>query len=164
MTIKNNIYLFRPFLPQIDTSKLFTITDEKGKLRVQNKNINCLFSNLTRESFDKIYNNFNRRLNLDFEPLHLHGKNYTLTPDEQEKLFQRIVKSWMYYYTINNLTVEVKESDFKHPYMVDYVLAIVDKKYGIDTNQSLALGAKILRQDLRDYTKTLEGRRWYYDK
>ncbi|UZR96296.1 hypothetical protein [Chondrinema litorale] len=89
---------------------------------------------------------------------------YTLSPNEQEKLFQKIVTSWIYFYTINNLTVEVKESDFTHPYMVDYVLTIVDKKFGDDTTESLALGAKILRQDLNDYTKTVESRRIYYDK
>ncbi|MBT32231.1 MAG: hypothetical protein CMO01_21425 [Thalassobius sp.] len=164
MTSKENIYFFRPFLPQIDTSKLFAIIDEKGKLRVQNKNINCLFSNLDCERFDKIYNDFNRHLNLDFEPLHLNGKTYTLTPNEQEQLFQKIVTSWIYFYTINNLNVEVKESDFTHPYMVDYVLTIVDKKFGDDTTESLALGAKILRQDLKDYTKTVESRRMYYNK
>lgn len=159
-----DIYFFRPTLPQIDTSKLFIMTGENGKLRVQNKNVNCLFSNLTRESFDKIFNDFNRRLNLDFNPLNLDNKLFSLTADEQGKLFETIVTSWIYYYTINNLTVKVKRSDFTHPYMVDYVLIIVYKKYGTDTNESLALGAKILRQDLNDYTKTVKARREYYDR
>ena len=56
-------------VPYIETLKLFTITNESGKLRVQNKNVNCLFSNLTRNSFDENYNEFNRHLNVDFEPL-----------------------------------------------------------------------------------------------
>ncbi len=159
-----DIYFFRPTIPQIDTSKLFTMTGEYGKLRVQNKNVNCLFSNLTRDSFDKIYNDFNRHLNLDFRPLNIDNKVYSLTKDEQEKLFETIVTSWIYYYTINNFTVKVKRSDFTHPYMVDYVLPIVDKKYGTDTNESLALGAKILRQDLDDYAKTVKGRREYYNR
>jgi hypothetical protein len=159
-----DIYFFRPTLPQIDTSKLFTMTSEYGKLRVQNKNVNCLFSNLTRDSFDKIYNDFNKHLNLDFKPLYLDNKEYSLTTDEQEKLFETIVTSWIYYYTINNLTIKVKRSDFTHPYMVDYVLTVVDNKYGTDTNVSLALGAKILRQALNDYTKTVKGRREYYDR
>jgi hypothetical protein len=160
----DDIYFFRSNLPQIDTSKLFTITSEYGKLRVQNRNVNCLFSNLTNESFDKLYNDFNQHLSLDFEPLNLNNKVLSLTADEQEKLFQTIVTSWIYYYTINNFTVKVKRSDFTHPYMVDYVLNVVDKKFGADTNESLALGAKILRQDLNDYTKTVNGRRAYYNR
>lgn len=159
-----DIYFFRPTLPQIDTSKLFTMTGEHGKLRVQNKNVNCLFSNLTRDIFDKIYNNFNRHLNLDFESLNINNKVYSLTADEQENLFETIVTSWIYYYTINNLTVKIMRSDFTHPYMADYVLTIVDKKYGTDTNESLVLGAKILRQDLDVYIKTVKRRREYYDR
>jgi hypothetical protein len=165
---KNNnpedIYFFRQTLPQIDTSTLFTITEENGKLRVQNRHVNCLFNYLTRDLFDNIYNDFNRHLNLDFEPLRLNNKTFSLTGDEQEKLFQTIVTSWIYYYTINNLTIKVKRSDFIHPYMVDYVLRVVDNKYGPDTNESLALGAKILRQDLNDYRKTVKARRKYYEK
>lgn len=159
-----DIYFFRPSLDPIDTSRLFSITSESGKLRVQNKNVNCLFSRLTRESFDQLYNDFYRHLNLDFEPLPINSKIYALTLEEQEKLFETIVASWIYYYSINNLTVEVKRSDFSHPHMVDHVLSIVDKKYGKDTNESLALGAKILRQNLEEYTQTVKGRRVYYDR
>ena len=160
----NDIYFHRPELPHIDTSILFNITEENGKLRVQNENVNCLFSNLTRDTFDKFYNEFNRYLNLDFEQLNIDNRTYGLTLDEGERLFETIVTSWIYYYTINNLTVRVRRSDFTHPYMVDYVLEIIDKKYGEDTNESLALGAKILRQDLKKYIKTVKSRRWYYDR
>jgi hypothetical protein len=160
----DDIYYYRPGLPLIDTSKHFEITVESGKLRVKNKNINCLFSHLTAGSFEEIYNDFNRHLNLDYEPLELGGKVYSLTEKEKQKLFDTIVTNWIYYYTINNLKVEVKRSDFTHPYMVDYVLNILDKKFGKDTGASLALGAKLLRQDPEYYIRTVQGRRMYYER
>lgn len=159
-----NIYFFRPDLPQVDTSTLFTVTKEGKHLRVQNKHVNCLFRHLTRGSFDKLYNDFNRHLNLNFEPLHLNKQVYALTKDEQAELAETIITSWLFYYTVNNLPVTVNRADFEHPYMVDYVLYIIDKKYGIDTQESLALGATILRQDPDRYTRTVKGRRLYYDK
>ena len=159
-----DIYLFRPHLPHIDTSKHFEITVERGNLRVKNKNIHCLFGNLTPESFDKIYNDFNRHLNLDFEPAIVNKEVYSLTDDEKENLFETIVTSWIYFYTVNDLEVKVKRSDFTHPYMVDYVLWTMDKKYGIDTPISLMLGAKILRQNLTEYSNTVKGQRIRYDR
>ena len=160
----NDIYSFRQDLPEIDTAKVFTINTEKDKLRVENKNVNCLFSNLNKETFHQIYNDFHLNLNLDFEPLHLENQTYELSLEEKDKLFQIIVTSWIYYYTINNLKVKIKRNDFVHPYMVDYVLPIVDKKLGKDTKESLNLGAKILRQNLEDYTKTVKSRREYYNR
>ena len=159
-----DIYFYRPDLPHIDTFKHFEISEEKEKLRVQNHNVNCLFSNLTFQTFDQIYNDFNHYLNLDFEPVKIDGKFFELSKNEKEKLFEQIITNWIYYYTINNLNIEVKRSDFTHPYMVDYVLSILDKEFPEDTNESLTLGAKILRQDLDKYTNTVIGRRLYYDR
>jgi hypothetical protein len=159
-----DIYFYRPDLPTIDTAKKFNITSEEGKLRVKNKNINCLFSNLTAVQFDKSYNDFIHYLNLDFEPATIGSKEYSLAEEEREQLTEKIITSWIYYYTVNNFTVEVKRSDFTHPYMVDYVLSILDKKYGADTLAALTLGAKILRQGLTEYSKTVKGRRHYYDR
>ena len=159
-----DIYFFSPNLPYIDTSILFKMEYEDTKLRVQNNHVNCLYHNLTIEEFDKIYNDYNRYLNLDFEPILISDKVYALTLDEQQKLFETIVTNWIYYHTVNNLPVEVKRSDFKHPCMADYVLTLLDKKYGIDTKESLALGAKILRQDPKDYTQMVKGRRIYYNR
>lgn len=151
-------------VPYIETLKLFTITNESGKLRVQNKNVNCLFSNLTRNSFDENYNEFNRHLNVDFEPLHIKNKILTLTVKEQDEFIEKVITSWIYYYTINNLPVKVNKLDLIHPYVVDHLLPIVDKKYGKDSIESLALGAKILRQELHNYTRIVKGRRVHYNK
>jgi hypothetical protein len=159
-----DIYFYRPSLPSIDTRKKFDITIEDGKLRVKNKTVNCLFSNLTPDYFDELYNDFNRHLNLDFEPATIDGNEFRLDKDEREKLIEAIITNWIYYYTINNLQVKVKRGDFTHPYMVDWLLTIVDKKYGLDTKESLTLGAKILRQSLTTYTRTVRGQRQYYDR
>lgn len=164
MAHSNDIYYYRPDLPEVDTAKVFEITHVNGKLAVKNNNIACLFSNLTPDQFDKLYNDFNRHLNLDFAPVTLNNKTYQLTDAEQKKLTEKIITSWIYFYTINNLAVEVKRSDFTHPYMVDYVLSVLDKKCGTDTREALALGAKILRQRLADYTNAVKGRRRYYDR
>jgi hypothetical protein len=159
-----DIYFYRPSLTAVDTRQKFEITLEEKKLRVKNRNVNCLFSNLTPYYFDALYNDFRRHLNLDFEPVTIDKKEILLDNDEIEKLTDSIITNWIYYYTINNLKVKVKRGDFTHPYMVDWVLSVVDKKYGVDTKESLTLGAKILRQSLTDYTRTVEGRRQYYDR
>lgn len=159
-----DIYFYRSGLPIVDTRKKFEITIEGNKLRVKNRNVNCLFSNLTSACFDELYNNFNRYLNPDFEPLTIGNKEFALSHDEKEKLTETVITHWIYYYSINNLKVKVSRGDFTHPYMVDIVLSILDKKYGIDTNESLMLGAKILRQSLADYSRTVKGRRLYYER
>lgn len=162
---KNNpedIYFFRSDLPWLDTRKIFSITIENGKLKVKNKYVNCLFSNLTPEIFDNVYNDFNRHLNLDFAALTINGSDYSLSDDEKEELFEIIVTSWIYYYTINNSPVKIKRSDFTHPYTVGYVAGIIDRKLGVDSQEGLALGAKILRQSLLEYTKTVARLRVYY--
>jgi hypothetical protein len=159
-----DIYFYRPSLSAVDTRRKFEITIEDDKLRVKNRNVNCLFSNLTSNYFDELYNDFNRHLNLDFEPVTMDEKELLLGNDEIEKLTDAIITNWIYYYTINNLKVKVTRNDFTHPYMVDWALSILDKKYGVDTKESLTLGAKLLRQSLTDYTRTVRGRRQYYDR
>lgn len=159
-----DIYYYRPDAPEQHTETLFEIRQENGKLRVKNKNVNCLFSNLTPHGFDKAYNEFFKYLNLNFQPIAVAGKLYGLQPKEQEKLVQHIITSWIYFYTINGIPLEVKRSSYTHPYMVDYVLQIMDKKFGIDTPLSLSVGAGILRQSPDEYSKAVQGRRRYYDR
>jgi hypothetical protein len=160
----NDIYFFQSSKAHVDTSQTFEFTYEGDKLRVENANVNCLFSNLTIESFEAIYNDFVHHLNLALSPIVLGGTSYQLTTEEQVYLQQKIITGWMYFYTINNTKVRVRRSDFTHPYMVDYVLELLDKKFGVDTPVSLAIGSHILRQENKKYCKTVEGRRRYYDR
>jgi len=160
----NDIYFYQPSKAQVDVSQIFEFAQEGDKLRIKNKNVNCLFSNLTTKTFVTVYNDFVHHLNLDYSPITLDGTSYQLTTDEQDYLEQKIITSWTYFYTINNMKVRVKRSDFTHPYMVDYVLGLLDKKLGVDTPVSLAIGAHILRQDFKKYCRTVEGRRRYNDR
>jgi hypothetical protein len=160
----DDIYFLRSDLPPIETSDLFEILEEDGKLRVRNKNVNCLFSNLSKKTFDSIYNDYLQCLNLNFSPLMTGNTVCQLTGEEQKKLTENIITYWMYFYTINSMSVRVKRSDFTHPYMVDFVLQILDKKYGIDTEESIQFGAHLLRQNIEDYRKTVKARRWYYER
>lgn len=159
-----DIYFFRPHLPKVSIAQLFEIDYEQEKLRVRNTNVNCLYSHLTKETFDEVYNRFLQYLNLDFGPFQVEGKVYQLNKQSQNRLVESIITGWIYCYTLNNLEVDVKRSDFGHPYMVDHVLHLLDKKFGIDTSASLVLGAKILRLDLDNYKGAVKGRRRYYNK
>jgi hypothetical protein len=159
-----DIYFYRPDLSYLDTAKLFEISAEEGKLRVKNKNVNCLFSHLTADSFDKVYNEYHKYLNLDFDTLIIDDKKYGLTENLKNKLVETMITNWIYYYTIHNLPIQIVRADFTHPDMVDCVMAILDKKYGKDTQASLLLGAKILRQNIDEYSTTVKGRRRYYDR
>jgi len=160
----DDIYFYRPSLRTINTTDKFEIKRDGENLRVKNENVNCLFGNLTFEDFDRLYNDFFKNLNLDFDPVKVDNKSYFLTEKEKEKLTDKIITSWIYYYTINNLTVKVKRSDFAHPYIVDYVLSLLDKKCGVDTFGALTLSAKILRQEETEYKTTVKGRRQYIDR
>ena len=162
-----DIYFFRPDLPYFDTKAHFTIIEENGKLRIENKNVNCLFSNLTSENFDKLYNNFNQHINLEFEPVKIDNDFFELTPEEKEELLETIITSWIYYYTINNLPVVITRADFLSPQTTDKVIWILDKKFSLknkDSRISLRFGAHILRQNIDEYTKTVRGRRLYYNR
>lgn len=164
MENSEDIYFHQPLKPTVDTSTIFEIATEGKKLRVKNQHVNCLFSNLTAATFDACYNDYVQHLNLNFASVCVNNKLYELKPSEQDYLTQKIITSWIYYYTINNLPVEVKRADFTHPYMVDYVLGLLDGKFGKDTEISLAVGASILRQDLEEYSGNVVGRRRYYDR
>ncbi len=159
-----DIFYLNPEQERANTKSIFEVTKENGRLRVKNSNVNCLFSKLTPESFDEHYNKYVQHLNLDFEPTKIEGEIYQLTEAEQEQLRQNIITYWMYYYSVNNLKIKVRRSDFQHPYMVDQTIQILDVKYGTDTTVSMTLGAKILRQPLSKHTRTVEQRRQYYDR
>lgn len=163
----SDIYFFRPDLPTIDTAILFNITQENEGLRVQNQHVNFLFAHLTSKDFDEIYNRFNQHLNLNFEPLMVKSKVIELTASEKDSLFQNIVLSWIYYYTVNRLPVLVQRSDFLHPQTTDKVIWALDKKFKLknkDTQLSLLFGAHILRRNVDDYAGEVKGRRRYYDR
>lgn len=160
----NSIFFNDSSKDRINTESIFEISSEGENLRVKNDNINCLFSTLKAENFDIIYNEFYKHLNLDFSPVEVGNKSYKLSKKEQNYLVQQIITNWIYYYSINGLQIEIKKSDFEHPYMVDYVLSVIDKKYGIDTKESLKLGARILRKKDEDYLSLVKSRRKYYDR
>jgi hypothetical protein len=162
--VKEALYLYQPHKEMADTSVVFDISQEGKKLRVKNNHTTALLSNLTREEFQKVYNEFLKYLNLNFAPIQFSGTMYQLIKSEQAGLEQKRIMHWVYFYTINNMKVVVTPEDFAHPQMVDYVLAILDKKYGIDSTLALTLGASILRLDFDEYCKTVKGRRLYYDR
>ncbi len=160
----NSIFFYDSSKEKIKTESIFKMSFEGKKFRVKNNHINCLFSNLDFQEFDNIYNDFFKHLNLDFSPLEIENKKIQLSEKEQGYLIQKIITSWIYYYSINGLKIKVKKSDFEHPNMVDHVLSILDKKHKNSTSKSLKLGAKILRQKEEDYLSTVNGRRKYYER
>ena len=160
----NQIFLYQPQKNKVDTRLIFDIIREDDKLRVKNKNVNCLFSNLTPETFQATYNNFYQHLNLNFSPVIIHGQVYQTSPDEQICLEQAIITNCIYVYTINNQSPKVTPSDFAHPFIVDHLLVLLDKKFGTDTEISLTIGASILRQKVINYYNTVLGRRRFYNR
>lgn len=154
-----NIFFHRPRRKSVDTQTLFHITVEGDHLRVQNQHVNVLYRHLTSAAFDKSYNKFLRYLNLDFEPLVVCKTAYGLTELEQAQLVAQIITHWIYFYTINNLPIQVTRADFVHPQTLDYVMRMLDKKFGRNSRIAFALGAKILRRDLADYRANIIARR-----
>jgi hypothetical protein len=162
--IKNpdDIFYYQSTKSHIDTTEIFSISMENNKLRIKNNNINCLYNNLTEDVFDKIYNEYNKYLNLNLEPLKINDRIYCLDDNEIEELVEKIITSLIYYYVINNLEIEIKRDDFIHPSTAEKVLYMINNKYGEDTLEGLKLGAKILRKSLSEYEKTVKFYGNYY--
>lgn len=158
------IFFYDTSKQNVDVESIFEISSEGEKLRVKNEHVNCIFQNLDREEFKTIYNDFFKHLNLDFSPLEIQNTRYALSESDQHYLTQWIITNWMYYYAIHGFEVKPLKADFEHSYMVDYVLPLLDNRYGVDTPKSLQMGAHILRQSIEEYESTVKNRRWYYDR
>jgi len=160
---QNDIFFYRPTLPYIDTAKTFTIKVEGEHLRVKNENINCLFGNLDAELFDYVYNEFNKYLNLDFSPLKMGDKEYALNEMEKKSITENIITDWIFFYTVNNLEIQILRSDFVHPQTVWMVYSMLQKKYRQETDEILQFGAKMLRMDLEAYQSSVRATKMYLE-
>jgi hypothetical protein len=163
-----DIYFYQADVLDVDTSKLFSITneidDQENCLRVKSEYVNCLYSQLTQSEFHLSYNTYLKYLNLDFSPVEILGKPYSLDTSEKERLTQKIITHCIYIYAVNHLGICLSRQEFTSPHSLDCLLSILDARYGLDTEISLSLGARILRQPLPDYIRDVEWRRVYYDK
>lgn len=168
-SVKESSVWFQPEKPEIDTEALFEITFEDEGMRVQNRNVNCLYGSLEKNVFNKAYNYLNKYLNFDFSPISVDGKDYSLSKLDEEYLEQQTLTSRIYAYARHNAKLKLKPGgiSLREPsdsVISDVLISILDKKYGIDTPVSLALGARILRTPLESYRNTVKSRRQYYDK
>jgi hypothetical protein len=123
---------------------------------------------MDEETFDFVYNEFNKHLNLDFSSLNINNIEYSLCENEKEYLIQTIITHWIYYYTVNNLEIEIKCSDFNHPQTLDILHSMLMKKYciekyGEETSELIEFGSKILRKSVDEYTKTIKFYKNYYE-
>ncbi|SOD11451.1 hypothetical protein [Pedobacter xixiisoli] len=162
----NDIYFERKLDP-VPIQTLFKITGEVDGIRVQNDNVNCYFKGINEQELEEAYNKYLSALNLNFNPLSFNNTDYELADKEQQELTQKIITSHIYFYTVNDLPITVKRSDFIDSFTIDQVVWLLDKKLQLknkDTNLSLAFGAHLLRQDLTIYGDMIKGRRRYYDR
>lgn len=150
---KKDIYYKKPNYTRVNTEDLFDISIEDDNLRVKNIYVNVLFGNLDKEEFDRIYNLFDSRLNLNFEPILLDGQTFSLNEDEQNGLNAKIITRWIYFYSVNNKKIIPKRKDFNHPYTIEYIFDTMDSKFGIDSDVSFKVGAAIFRKSLRKYKR-----------
>jgi len=142
----------------------FTISSEQDAIRVRSPYVNCLFRNLTEEDFTIVYTKCLDLLRLDFSPVQVNGNTYEWPEKDREALRQRIITDSIYFYTVNGLPLDIQPSDLSHSKAVDVVLSLLDKKYGKDSEVSLALGAGVLRMEPDDHRDTVAGRRRYYER
>lgn len=158
---------FKRKLTPVATSSIFDIIEERDGIRVKNENVACYFKNINAQEFESAYNEYLSALNLNFSSLNFDGIKYELSKHEQSELLQKIITSHIYFYTVNNLAIVIKRSDFLNSFTIDQVIWLLDKKLKLkhkDTKLSLAFGAHLLRQDLKTYMETVKGRRFYFDR
>ena len=161
---QDNAICFQPGRGTVDTQKLFDITKEDESLRVQNENVNLLYYKLTEKLFDETYNFLNKYLDFNFTPITIDGEKYSLSAAEQQYLEQDAITSSIYFYAVNRIKIVLKPDKITLRIPFDTLLELLDKKYGADSQVSLAIGAHILRRPLDDYTTSVKQRRQYYNK
>ncbi|HLK98159.1 MAG TPA: hypothetical protein VK364_10350, partial [Hymenobacter sp.] len=137
---------------------------EADGLRVKNQHINCLYAELNQEQFHEAYNHFNKYLHFDFSPVCLGSKEYVLSQEDQDYLEQSTVANSIYFYAVNRIKLVVRPGEVSLASPTDYVIALLDKKYGVDTEVSLLLGARIVRTSFESYYSAVKSRRRYYDR
>lgn len=167
-TFAGNVVLFQPAKPAVDTSQLFFFQIENEGMRVINHCVNCLYNGLTRKTFNTAYNYLSKYLHFDFSPVAVGNEIYSLSEPDQRCLEQSTLTSSIYLHCIgfppNQPPARLSLSKLMMHNPLDDVISLLDKRNGVDTPVSLALGAKILRQNFGDYCETVKGRRQYYDK
>jgi hypothetical protein len=75
-----------------------------------------------------------------------------------------VITSSIYFYTVNKIKIVLKSGKICFTNPIDYVISLLDRKYGIDTETSLIIGASILRVSFEIYSETVKSRRQYYNK
>ena len=167
-TFAESVVLFQPAKPAVNTNQLFRFQVENEGMRVINHCVNCLYNGLTRETFDTAYNYLSKYLHFDFSPVVVGNKTYSLSESDQHCLEQSTLTFSVYLHCIGfppnqpPKRLSLRKLVLHNP--LDDVIWLLDKRNGVDTSVSLMLGAKILRQNLKDYCETVKGRRQYYDK
>ena len=141
----------------VDTSSLFTFTQEEDGFRAANQHINVLYRNLNQHDFDKHYNEFLSYLNLDYQVVSSHKK---ITEEDLQIIEQKLITNWIRFYQLYLMPVVVKREDFVHPDTVNTVQNHLIKRK-LSREEAIDTGAQILRMDRKEYHKTVEYWEWY---
>ena len=149
-----DIFFYQPTKPNVNCSEIFNISISDCSIRVMNKNINCLYEDLTIESFNNQYNDFSKYLNL------LNVKSDSIDLEEINILEQKIITHWIYFYNSNNYSFKIKKEDFHHPSTTKIVIAYLDKKE-LKAEAKISLGAKIIRMTEAEYLVVIKQSEWY---
>ena len=165
---EDNAIRFQSEKPVVDTQKLFRITveeDVEGEyLRVENKNVNLLYYNLTDKLFFDAYNFLNKYLDFNFSPVLIDGQENVLSNKEQGYLEQIAITRSIYFYSVNRVKITLKPGKISLKIPFDAFLSLLDKKYGIDSQKSVLVGAHVLRTPPEIFRDSVIQRRQYYNK
>jgi len=164
MAIPESLFWFQADKAELDTDVLFHITTEDEGMRVQNQHVNCLYAGLSKKQFHEAYNYFNKYLDFDFSPVFIGNKGYVLSREDQDYLEQITIANSIYFYAVNRMQLVLKPGEVSLTSPTDYVISLLDKKYGVDTEVSLRLGARVLRTPFESHCGNVKSRRRYYDK
>lgn len=162
--LQKNVFWFQADKPDLDLAALFQITTEDNAIRVKSQHVECLYVRLDKEQFYKAYNYFNKYLHFDFSPILIGNRKYALSKANQAYLEQATLSSSIYFYTVNRLKLVLKPGKVELTNPIDDVIALLDKKYGVDTEVSVLLGARIVRTSVDFYRSSVKARRRYYDR
>lgn len=143
---------------------LFKFSNQGIYLRVESEHVNCLFQQLDKTKFEEVYNNMYSYLNFDFLPLQINDNVYYLSQLEQEQLIQSCITSSLYLLTVTGLPFVNTSLTPNNNCVIDSVIEIIEKKYRVDPDVCLGLGAKIMRKKLNEYEKQVNARKRYYNK
>ena len=114
------------------------------------------FNMSSKAEFVRLYNGSLKAVDFDFAPATHGGQSLAFSAEERERLRIKVCLHWMYFYNLNKLPVRITKKDLDHPQTRQIVHRFAGKKFGFESDQAVALAAKVCGHGAEEFKGWLE--------